>query len=205
MSDHFSSGLRVAKRCFLVCATLGPDGYLCYAAPGTQVVDIFDPVGQTRTSLLQATEVIELLLAGKMKDDLQEEFFIYWSGEYCIHDIERRESGPVELLQLSDNKMYVLTDNVERSRLKFARPGRKIAGFNTRIAMITSSAAPRPLQENWPPKTVGQILDWQQEMDAACRRKIRDKIIAAYREEAAGLLIVIGVRENQVQLRLSCA
>jgi len=170
---------------------LGPDGYLCYAAPGTQVIDIYDPVGQIRTSLLQATEVLEQALAGKMKEDLQEEFFVYWDGIYCFHDIERRTSGSIQLLQLSDNKMYVLTDDVDRSRAKFARPGRRIEGFTSRVALITSSAAPRPLQENWPPKTVGQILDWQHELDDACRRKIRDKIIAAYREGVPGLLIVI--------------
>ncbi|MBF8742091.1 ThiF family adenylyltransferase [Pseudomonas guariconensis] len=170
---------------------LGPDGYLCYAAPGTQVIDIYDPVGQIRTSLLQATEVLEQALAGKMKDDLQEEFFVYWDGIYCFHDIERRTSGSVQLLQLSDNKMYVLTDDAARSRAKFARPGRKIEEFTSQVALITSSAAPRPLQENWPPKTVSQILDWQHELDDACRRKIRDKIIAAYRDEVPGLLIVI--------------
>ncbi|WP_243666982.1 E2/UBC family protein [Pseudomonas brassicae] len=143
---------------------LGPDGYLCYAAPGTQVIDIYDPVGQIRTSLLQATEVLEQALAGKMKDDLQEEFFVYWDGIYCFHDIERRTSGSVQLLQLSDNKMYVLTDDATRSRAKFARPGRKIEEFTSQVALITSSAAPRPLQENWPPKTVSQILDWQHEL-----------------------------------------
>lgn len=170
---------------------LGPDGYLCYAAPGTQVIDIYDPVGQIRTSLLQAAEVLEQVLAGKMKEDLQEEFFVYWDGIYCFHDVERRTSGRAELLQLSDNKMFVLTDDVDRSRAKFARPGRKIDEFISQIALITSSAAPRPLQENWPPKTVSQILDWQHEMDEACRRKIRDRIISAYRDKAPGLLIVI--------------
>lgn len=170
---------------------LSPDGYLCYAAPGTEVIDIFDPVGQTRTSLLQATEVLEQVLAGKMKEDLQEEFFVYWDGIYCFHDIERRTSGVVQLLKLSDNNMYVLTDDVDRSRLKFAREGRTISVFSAHVAMITSNAAPRPLQENWPPKTVRHILDWQREMDDACRRKIRDKITAAYREGACGILIVI--------------
>ncbi len=170
---------------------IGPDGYLCYAAPGTQVIDIYDPVGQIRTSLLQAAEVLEQVLAGKMKEDLQEEFFVYWGGVYCFHDVERRTSGRAELLQLSDNKMFVLTDDVDRSRAKFAREGRKIDEFISQIALITSSAAPRPLQENWPPKTVSQILDWQHEMDEACRRKIRDKIISAYRDKAPGLLIVI--------------
>lgn len=170
---------------------LSPDGCLCYAAPGTEVIDIYDPVGQTRTSLLQAAEVLEQVLAGKMKEDLQEEFFVYWGGIYCFHDIERRTSGLIEILQLSDTKMYVLTDDAARSRLKFAREGRTIEGFPAHVAMITSSAAPRPLQENWPPKTVGQILDWQHEMDDACKRKIRDKVIAAYREEVGGILIVI--------------
>lgn len=170
---------------------LSPAGYLCYAAPGTQIVDIFDPVNQTRTSLLQATEVLEQALAGKMKEDLQEEFFVYWDGMYCFHDIERRTSGAVEVLQLSDNELYVLSDNVERSRLKFQRPNRTIKSYPARVEMITCSAAPRPLQKNWPPTTVGEILDWQGEMDDACRRKVRDKIAAAYREGCPGMVIVI--------------
>lgn len=170
---------------------LSPDGYLCYAAPGTQVMDIFDPVKQTRTSLLQAAEVLEQVLAGKMMDDLQEEFFVYWDGIYCFHDIERRSSGGIEVLQLSDTKRYVLTDDPQRSRLKFARPGRAVNAYPAKVEMITSSAAPRPLQKKWPPKTVGDILNWQGEMDDACRRKVRDKITAAYREGCPGMVIVI--------------
>jgi molybdopterin/thiamine biosynthesis adenylyltransferase len=170
---------------------LSPDGYLCYEAPGTEVVDIYDPVGQTRTSLLQATDVLEQVLAGKMKDDLQEEFFIYWDGMYCFYDVDRRSSGSLNVLQLSDNEFYVLTDDVERSRLKFARAGRKILEFHTRVEMITSSVAPRPLQKNWPPKTVTHILDWQGELDDACRRKIRDRITAAYRDGQPNVMIVI--------------
>ncbi|WP_275672277.1 E2/UBC family protein, partial [Pseudomonas tohonis] len=157
---------------------LGPSGFLCYVAPGTEVVDVYDPVGQTRTSLLQATDVLEQILAGRMVEDLQEEFFLYWYGAYCIHDVERRSSGPLEMLQFSDNKMYLLTDDAERSRRKFAREGRKVEAFSSMVAMVTSSAAPRPLQTNWPPKTVEQVLDWQGELDDACRRKVRDKIIA---------------------------
>lgn len=175
---------------------LGPDGFLCYAAPGTEVVDIYDPVGQTRTSLLQAACVLEQILAGKMVEDLQEEFFVYWNGTYCVHDIERRSSGPLELLQLSDNKMFVLTDDAERSCHKFARAGRTIEAFSSQVVMITSNAAPRPLQVNWPPKTVEHILDWQGEMDDACRRKVRDKIIAAYRARWYGVVIVIEAQKT---------
>lgn len=175
---------------------LSPNGYLCYAALGTEVIDIYDPVGQTQTSLLQAIEVLEQLLAGKMKEDLQEEFFVYWDGVYCFYDVDRRSSGSLNVLQLSDNKFYVLSDDVERSRLKFARAGRKILDFHTRVEMITSSAAPRPLQKNWPPKTVSHILDWQGEVDDACRRKIRDKISTAYRDGQPNILIVIESRKT---------
>lgn len=180
-----------AKPLPLLVPHLSPDGYLCYAAPGTQVIDIFNPVEQTRTSLLQAMDVLEQALAGKMKDDLQEEFFVYWDGVYCFHDIERRSTGEVDVLKLSDTQRYVLTDNSARSRLKFARPGRTIEDYPAKVLIITSSAAPRPLQKNWPPRTVGEILDWQGQMDDACRRKVRDRITAAYREGCPGLVIVI--------------
>lgn len=170
---------------------VGSDGFLCYVASGTEVIDIFDPVGQTCTSLRQAILVLEQVLTGKMVEDLQEEFFAYWQGTYCLCDVERRSSGRLEMLQLSDNKMYVLTESAERSRQKFSRAGRTISGFDVRIEMITSCAAPRPLQRDWPPKTVAEILDWQGEMDDACRRKVRDKITSAYRDGEKGALIVI--------------
>jgi molybdopterin/thiamine biosynthesis adenylyltransferase len=170
---------------------LGPDGHLCYAAPGTEVIDIFDPVAQTLMSLRQAINVLDQVLAGKMVEDLQEEFFAYWRGCFCFHDVERSSTGALEVLELSDRKGYVLTDNIARSQVKFARAGRTIRRLEMRVDMITSSEAPRPLQNDWPPKNVAQILDWQGELDNACRRKIFRKIRTAYREGAPELLIVI--------------
>lgn len=113
------------------------------------------------------------------------------STAFLMSIVDRRSSGSLNVLQLSDNKYYVLTDDVEKSRFKFERAGRRILEFHTRVEMITSSAAPRPLQKNWPPKTVGHILEWQAELDDACRRKIRDKIIAVYRDGQPNILIVI--------------
>lgn len=173
---------------------LGPDGSLCYIAHGTEVLDIYDPVGQTRTSLLQAREVLEQVLAGKMVEDLQEEFFVYWQGAWCFHDVMRRSSGPLHLLRLSDSGRYVLTDDVERSQLKFSRSGCKAEAFSTRVSLITSSVEPMPLQEKWPPSTVGAILDWQHSLDGACRRKIRDKITGAYRDGWEAMVIAIESR-----------
>ncbi|MFV3411232.1 ThiF family adenylyltransferase [Pseudomonas sp. NY15436] len=187
---------RIPEHLPRVLPHLGPDGFLCYVAPGTEVIDIFDPVGQTHTSLRQAIQVLEQVLAGKMVEDLQEEFFAYWKGMYCFYDIERSSSGPLELIQLSDNEMYVLTDSTARSQLKFARAGRTIRRFDGRTAMITSNAAPRPLQTDWPPKTVAHILDWLGEIDNACRRKVRDRIISAYRDAAYGVLIVIESKKS---------
>lgn len=175
---------------------LGPDGSVCYAAPGTEVIDIFDPVGQTRTSLLQAAQVLEQILAGKMVEDLQEEFFAYWNGFACYHDIEKRSSGPLGLLRLSDDHRYVLTDDPERSRRKFLRVGREIESFNAPVALVTSTAAPRPLQTEWPPQTVGQILDWLSVLDDACRRKVHARILSAYRNGNPAVVIVIESRKT---------
>lgn len=170
---------------------LGPHGWLCYAAPGTEVIDIFEPVEQTRTSLLQAAQVLEQVMAGKMVKDLQEEFFAYWPGAPCYYDIEKKSSGPLGLLRLSDDDKFVLTDDLVRSRKKFEREHRTIESYNIAVALITSNAAPRPLQEDWPPKTVRHIFDWQRQLDDACRRKIRDKILEAYRSKRSAIMVVI--------------
>jgi len=188
--------IEIPPRLPRVLPHLGPNGWLCYAAPGTEVIDIFEPVEQTRTSLLQATQVLEQVMAGKMVKDLQEEFFAYWPGAPCYYDIEKKSSGPLGLLRLSDDDKFVLTDNLERSRQKFEREHRVIEACDIAVALITSNAAPRPLQHNWPPKTVRHILDWQSQLDDACRRKIRDKILEAYRSRRPSIMVVLESRKT---------
>lgn len=78
-----------------VLAHIGAQGSVCYALKGSLVLDIFDVAGQALACLDRAAEVLDLSLRGAMKQDLEDEFFVYWHGEFCLLDIER--GGPVDL------------------------------------------------------------------------------------------------------------
>ena len=57
---------------------LSAGGYLCYLATGSVIFDSFNPIQQTMACLDRAEQVLEDILAGKMIEDLAEEFHITW-------------------------------------------------------------------------------------------------------------------------------
>ena len=63
---------------------LSADGYLCYLAVDSVIFDFFDPIRQTMACLDRAEQILEDILAGKMVDDLAEEFHITWGSTSCL-------------------------------------------------------------------------------------------------------------------------
>jgi hypothetical protein len=172
---------------------LGDAGWLCYLDKGTVVLDIHDPVGQSLACLQRAATVFGQILKGEMVDDLTEEFFAYWNGEFCFVDLEGKDLGRQSCLVLNRNgrECWVVTDNVHRTSKKMNSLGYQITGYTVLTYRIKSDAQPRPLTSHWPPKTVGDILKWQGALDRRCRRKIDKRINDGARKKFNGALIVI--------------
>lgn len=165
-------------------------GVLCYVAASTEVVDIFDPIGHTLLSLDRAAFVLDRVMAKELVEDLVEEFFTYWVSDiWCLSDVERKESGELALLALGG--LMVFTDDVNRSKEKLQGLGSHVIHSKTKVVQIRTDAKPRPSQRAWPPRTVADILSWQQELDDQCRKKIKRHILAAYQAGQGELLIII--------------
>ncbi len=172
---------------------LAADGGLCYLAKGAVTLDIYDPIGQSLACAERAAWVLGRILKGEMIEDLQEEFFAYWQGLYCLADIEGDGLGEQSCLvgAVGESMMWFITDNVDRTNRKLSALGYKSTDETILTYRIKTSAQPRPLQGHWPPETVADVLAWQSVLDPRCRRKIHERVTEGDRSNARGVLIVI--------------
>lgn len=176
-----------------VAPHLADNGQLCYAAAGTVVFDIFDPVGQTLGCLKRAEEVLAKVLAGEMVEDLEEEFHAYWHGAPCLVDLQGRHLGRQHTLvvKLGGNLAPVVTDDTTRTRKKLSSLGLDVLPGTLLTHRVGTSAQPRPLVRAWPPGTVKDILAWQARLDPRCRKKIGERIEEGWMSAGNDQLILI--------------
>lgn len=179
----------VPERLRPIAPHVGADGFLCYIAEATAVVDFFDPIGQTLAAFEQAARVLDQIMAGERVDDLAEEFFAFWPGEALYMDVSARQTGEGSLLKIG--KAYAISDDPKRTLAKLKhRPGDQ-RELDFVVNWVTTKAVPRPTPDAWPPNTVRQLLHWQGQLDDACRRKIEARIVKAYRKGADFAIVVI--------------
>ena len=172
---------------------LGADGGLCYLAKGAVTLDIYDPIGQSLACVERAAWVLGRILKGEMIEDLEEEFFAYWQGLYCLADIEGDSLGKQSCLvgAVGEDMMWFITDDVDRTNRKLNALGCKTTNKTILTYRIRTSAKPRPLQGRWPPETLGEVLAWQGVLDSRCRRKIHERVTEGDKSKAQGVLILI--------------
>lgn len=172
---------------------LGSAGHLCYIAKGSVVLDIFDPLGQSLACLQRAEEVLDSVLKGELVEDLEEEFYVYWNGPFCLVDVQDQQLGRQETLvvKLGDDFTAVVTDDKDRTTRKLKSLGWEAKNYTMLTYRVRTSAIPRPHTTTWPPRTVKDILDWQGLLDPRCRKKIQARIEEARATSAKGALILV--------------
>lgn len=172
---------------------LGAAGHLCYVAKGSIVLDLFDPIGQTLACVVRAEEILDAVLQGKMVADLEEEFFAYWGGQICLVDLQDTRLGRQECLVIKpgDDLTAVLTDDKVRTTKKLKALNWEPTDQTLPAYRVKTHAKPRPDQNAWPPKTVGQLLSWQGQLDLRCRKKIEKRIQQALETRFNGAFVLV--------------
>jgi molybdopterin/thiamine biosynthesis adenylyltransferase len=169
---------------------LSADGYLCYLALDSVIFDFFDPIRQTMACLDRAEQVLEDILAGKMVDDLEEEFHVTWGSISCMLDVDESRPGVIEAYTFG-LKVTVVTDDKTRTHAKlesigFGQPKIKLSAFR-----VHTKSRPMPLRTNWPPKTIQAFLQWQNTLDRTCRKKIEQCLMQLFERKAPRVLVLI--------------
>ncbi|MDR2881688.1 MAG: thiamine biosynthesis protein ThiF, partial [Azoarcus sp.] len=172
---------------------IGAEGWLCYIAKGTVVLDIYDPVGQSLACLERAAIVLGKIVKGEMVEDLVEEFFAYWDGLYCFVDIQGEALGRQACIvaQVNEHSLWCITDDKDRTTQKLKSLGCQITDKTALTYRVKTDTQPRPSASHWPPETVADILAWQGTLDSRCRRKIHERIKEGEGTTANGVLIII--------------
>lgn len=169
---------------------LSADGYLCYLAAGSVIFDSFKPIQQTMACLDRAEQVLEDILAGKMAEDLAEEFHISWGRTWCMVDVDERRPGALEAYTFG-GKISVATDDKMRTRAKLEAIGMGLPKTELSAFRVSTKVRPMPLQDSWPPQTVQAILKWQNTLDPRCSKKIEQRLLEMFRAKVARVLVMV--------------
>jgi molybdopterin/thiamine biosynthesis adenylyltransferase len=177
----------------LVVPHLGADCEICYIARGTVVLDIFDPVGQTLACLDRASEVFKGILAGEFRNDLEDEFYAYWTGYFCLVDFGDARLGQRILKVVKNGPCFypVVTDDLTRTQSKLKQLGWTAVDFPSVTYRVKTTARPRPHNMRWPIENVQQLLEWQGLLDKQCRKKLLERIQQARATPALSVTLII--------------
>jgi molybdopterin/thiamine biosynthesis adenylyltransferase len=169
---------------------LSAGGYLCYLAVGSVIFDSFNPIQQTMACLDRAEQVLEDILAGKMIEDLAEEFHITWGHRWCMLDVNERRPGALDAFTYG-GKISVATDDKQRTHAKLETIGLGLPETELKAFRVHTKARPMPLQDRWPPKTVQEFLKWQNTLDPRCSKKIEQRLLELFRIKTTSALVLI--------------
>lgn len=169
---------------------LSTDGYLCYLSADSVIFDYFDPIRQTMTCLNRAEQVLEDILAGKMTDDLAEEFHATWGDNICLLDVDESRPGTLEAYSFTPG-LAVLTDDKTRTHAKLESVGAGLPKIELSAFLVHTKSRPMPIRVSWPPKTIQTFLQWQSSLDRACRKKIEERLMQLFKRKAPRVLILI--------------
>ena len=175
-------------------------GFLCYAAKGSIVLDIFNMPAQLLACINQAETVYSEILAGVRTQDFADEFFAYWGTELCLSDIDPYLSTPVKAdffpnpnTRSNADALLVVSNAPSKTRKKLESLGLTPAtDLVAKVCRMKTRQIPIPMQDHWSPRTVEDVLRWQSYLgDASCRRKIEDHLINAYNENWNGAFCIL--------------
>jgi molybdopterin/thiamine biosynthesis adenylyltransferase len=166
-------------------------------AEDTVVFDVYKPVSQTVASLKRAATVLDQIMAGERVDELEEEFFAFWGGDYCYTDLAKLDSEDVVIFALGARQGFVLTDDAKRTAAKFSYRSGRVSAHQNLASKIVTKVRPRPANGSWPPSTLNEVLDWQLKLDPPCRQKILKRVVKAYRAGEKEILILIHAPSQQ--------
>ena len=163
-----------------VLAHVGANGFVCFAAKGSLVLDIFDIPGQVLGCLDRAAMVLDLSLRGEMQDGLEDEFFACWGGELCFLDVEPGEDAELSVFFDDSSPAFVSSNQIRTQRkLKAMKVGRATSDCDIVAFQVKTTAKPKPMHGAWPPTTVSDLLAWQARLDPRARRAIERCLLKA--------------------------
>lgn len=151
---------------------------LCYAAPGSVVLDRYQPGGAALTVLDLAERTLTAILAGEAQADVQREFPQHWRGSKLHVALPMTAvAGKAMLFTVARGKWEPLTMLARdlRPLAPFPEVERQAARAGCRPAYILRAKVLDLPCGTKPPETFSDLLDWA----AACERGLEHRLMLA--------------------------
>ena len=177
---------------------IGPLGIICYTATGAIAFDIFNAASQFLACIDKAQSVLNDVVQGKRVNDLEEEFHVYWQHDCKVlldtQDLHPKYASTYPVYNANEELISItVTDNKDRTSAKCKPLGLHLGKVVFDSCIIKSTRRPKPItnSELWPPKTVGQFIDWQKSLDNKCGLKIIRRLKNIYDRDGGIAVIMI--------------
>jgi len=154
---------------FLTWPHIEKDGILCLLPP-TTTIDVTDPVGQVRSQLSDACELVAACIRGELCEDFQDEFSSYWNwtctpnAPYFL-SLAAAQPPSREVALWRGEEFYVIAD--DERRLHRWLDNRSGVDKKRRIDRAWLLWLPRPLLPDEYPKTAADVAGLASRAEAA--------------------------------------
>ncbi len=152
---------------------------LCYANKSEVFFDRYCPAENVIGCLKKASQVLENLASKHPPKDTHEEFSAYWPGSWLLLDCPQNHRGAVrlEMLRTNGSQKLLLASPDEASSKRLIEIGwSKDTSQYGNCYILQSQAVAMVHGKIWPPKTLGDVLDWINEIDQSTYRKIEGQL-----------------------------
>jgi len=157
---------------------LGNGATLCYLDRESVYMDPYHPVGVIGRCLLEAESTLEEIAGNKSRIDLHGEFLANWSASayFPLMLWTKAEEGKrmhfvVNVDFPHREGLCVITDSVQRTSSCLSETGAKIGDvFESTAVEFLTKKAPTIDPDNWPPRSLRDVLQWLDGWDTDLRR-----------------------------------
>lgn len=178
-----------------VVSHLNAENFLCYAARGTLVLDMYDPGGQVISCLERAEQVLDRLLSGQPQEDMQDEFLHHWQGMPTLVNLNSIKAGPALVWRAKmpgGARIFAIGSSKDATKNKVSGIGVTLEGDGFPSHVLTTDKMPGAIEGAWPPKKVGSFLNWLRALDPKCGKEASRLLLNAYdtRQNKLALIVI---------------
>lgn len=145
----------------------GPDGQICYLDMQMAVLDRYKPEGTVIWCLNRVEDVVSKTLRGKLNEDIEEEFFAYWSSSPIFIDLPAGFDREAKIFLVKwhpqkESSSWVIShkNKIAGCINFFARNSADNIEFGSCVILRISNNLSVDAGVAWPPATFARLIEW---------------------------------------------
>tara|TARA_R110000851_G_C13094904_1_gene567326 strand:- start:1049 stop:2728 length:1680 start_codon:yes stop_codon:yes gene_type:complete len=167
----------------IVCPHISHDGLLCYLDSQRAYLPRWEFPGAVISCIHAAEAMLDKIARGEIERDIEDEFLAYWAGKPLLIDLpdfsKRRNFDDLGFFDIElDEQRSIQLIGVSPSYLAsayedFVKPDRI---HSTPLHFVEIDSPLGASGDNWPPKTVYDLLEWSKKISPSIQDCVRNAL-----------------------------